>query len=363
MVSEASLASGTETISDVKVPASTPRVLSGVQPTGNLHLGNYLGAVRQWVDDQEGCESFFSVVDMHAITTGPCKGLRQQTVQAAAMYLACGIDPAVSTIFVQSQVAAHSELMWLLSCVTPHGWLNRMIQFKEKSKNSEETASLGLFAYPVLQAADILLYNPDIIPVGEDQRQHVELARNIAERYNNIYCSERERKTFKVPQLKITTATARVMGLDDASRKMSKSHPNDNSRINLTDSPDVIARKIKKCKTDSGIGLEFDNPDRPECTNLLSIYAAATGMNREQVEAECAHMNWGTFKPVLAEALVEHLRPIGEKYNQLLKDKSYVAGVLEDGYEKANRQAFRTLDRVKKDVGFLSVKDLRKMNR
>lgn len=360
MVSEA-VAPGAETLSGAKA-AAVPRVLSGVQPTGNIHLGNYLGAVRQWVDAQAGCESYFAVVDMHAVTTGPCKGLRQQTLQAAGMYLACGIDPEKSTIFVQSQVAAHAELMWLLACVTPHGWLNRMIQFKEKSKNSEESASMGLFAYPVLQAADILLYNPDVIPVGEDQRQHVELARNIAERYNNIYCPG-DRKTFKVPALKIQTATARVMGLDDASRKMSKSHPNDNSRINLTDSPEVIARKIKKCKTDSGTGLEFDNPDRPECANLLAIYAAATGKSRVEIEAECGNLNWGTFKPILAEALVEHIRPITEKYNQLLKDKSYVASVLDDGYEKANRQAFRTLERVKKDIGFLTVKDLKKMNR
>lgn len=347
--------------SAAKAPAKLPRILSGVQPTGNLHLGNYLGAVRLWVDAQNESESYLSIVDLHAITVGPAPELRQQTLRAAAMYLACGIDPERSTAFVQSQVGAHAELMWLLSCVTPHGWLNRMIQFKEKARKHGESASMGLFAYPVLQAADVLLYRPDIVPVGEDQRQHIELARDIAKRFNDIYCAGKENPTFTIPELRMTKGVARVMALDGATVKMSKSAENDGSRINLTDTPDVIRRKVKRCKTDSFSGLEFDNPERPECDNLLTIYQALSGKSREEIAVECADYNWGKFKPLLADALVEHLDPIRIKYEQLLKDKKYLADVLEKGGEKANEQAYRTLDRAKKDIGFLTQANLRKI--
>lgn len=343
--------------------ARLPRILSGVQPTGNLHLGNYLGAVRGWVDAQESAESFFAVVDMHAITTGPYPGLRQSTLRAAAMYLACGIDPAKSSIFVQSQIGAHAELMWLLSCVTPHGWLSRMIQFKEKSRRQGESSSMGLFAYPILQAADVLLYKPDVVPVGEDQRQHIELARNIARRYNEMYCAKRERPTFTIPELRMTEGAARIMSLDDATSKMSKSAENEGSRINLTDPPDVVLRKVKRCKTDSELGLEFDNPARLECNNLLTIYQVVTGKTKEEVVNECSELKWGQFKPLLGEALVEHLSPIRQRYEKLLKDKGFLSDVLLQGQEKASRQAQWTLDRVKKDIGFLTVADIHKMQR
>lgn len=365
----ASASPSPETVPAVAAPkavaetARLPRILSGVQPTGNLHLGNYLGAVRGWVDAQKNAESFFAVVDLHAVTAGPSQGLRQSTLRAAAMYLACGIDPERSAVFVQSQVGAHAELMWLLSCVTPHGWLNRMIQFKEKARRQGETASMGLFAYPILQAADVLLYKPDLVPVGEDQRQHIELARDIAKRYNDIYCAKRERPTFSIPKLQMIEGVARIMALDDASTKMSKSAENEGSRINLTDKPDVILRKVKRCKTDSEIGLEFDNPSRPECNNLLTIYQAVSGKTKEEVAKECADLKWGQFKPLLGEALVEHVSPIRERYEELLNEKAYISDVLLDGYEKASQQAQWTLDRVKKDMGFLSVADVRKMQR
>lgn len=344
-------------------PARLPRVLSGVQPTGNLHLGNYLGAVRSWVEAQHNTESYFAIVDLHAITVGPSKSLRQNTLNATAMYLASGIDAEKSAIFSQNQIGAHAELMWLLSCVTPHAWLNRMIQFKEKAKKHGESASMGLFAYPILQAADVLLYRPDYVPVGEDQRQHIELARDIAKRWNDIYCAGKETSTFTEPELRMTKESARVMALDDGSVKMSKSAENDNSRINMTDTADVIARKIKRCKTDSFVGLEFDNDDRPECHNLLSIYQVVSGKNRDQVLDECAGLNWGKFKPLLTEALVHHVDPIRSRYEELLKDKAYLVDVLSDGYERANLQAIRTLERVKKDVGFLTLGDMRKIQK
>ncbi len=362
------LATATETATTAprgtaSAPPRLPRVLSGVQPTGNLHLGNYLGAVQTWVEAQERTESYLAVVDMHAVTTGPSKALRQATLSAAAMYLACGIDPERCVIFAQSQVGAHAELMWLLSCVTPHGWLNRMIQFKEKAKKQGETASMGLFSYPVLQAADVLLYRPDYVPVGEDQRQHIELARDIAKRYNDLYCAGKDRNTFNVPELRMTKSSARVMALDDGTTKMSKSAENDGSRINMTDTPDVISRKIKRSKTDSFVGLEFGNPQRPECDNLLSIYQVVTGKTKDEVVDECSHLNWGKFKPLLADALVEHIDPIRCRYEELMKDKAYIVDVLMDGYEKANLQAIRTLDRVKKDVGFLTLGDMRKIQK
>lgn len=319
--------------------------------------------MRGWVSQQDTTDNFFAVVDLHAVTVGPSPGLSKSSLAAAAMYLACGIDPARSAVFLQSHVTAHAELCWLLGCVTPHGWLGRMIQFKEKSRKAGESASMGLFSYPLLQAADVLLYNPDVVPVGEDQRQHIELARNIARRYNEIFCSRRERKTFAVPELRITQGVARVMSLEDATQKMSKSAANDGSRINLTDAPEVIKRKIKRAKTDAESGLEFGNPERPECDNLLTIYQAVTGMSKEAVLAECGGMNWGQFKPRLGDAIVEHVNPIREQYEKLLKDKAYVADVLLDGYEKADWQATRTMDRVKKDMGFLKVSDLRKMQK
>jgi tryptophanyl-tRNA synthetase len=335
------------------------RVLSGVQPTGNLHLGNYLGAIKQWVASQdEGYENFFCAVDMHAITMPhDPKVLKDATFQTVATYLAAGVDPKKSKIFVQSHVTAHAELTWLLSCATPMGWLERMIQYKEKAVKQGENVSVGLFTYPVLMAADILLYQADLVPVGEDQRQHLELARDIARRFNDKYCKKR-RRTFKEPQAMIIKEGARVMSLQDGTSKMSKSDPNENSRIALTDSSDLIVRKIKKCKSDAIPGLEWDNPERPECTNLLTIYQAVTGLTKEQVAAEVADLRWGDFKPRLADAVVAHLEPIQSRYHDLMEDKSYLYEVMRDGADAADEVASQSLLWTKQAMGFSTREDL-----
>ncbi len=328
------------------------RVLSGVQPTGSLHLGNYLGAIRQWVANQEDYENYFCVVDLHAITVPhDPKKLREDSLSAAAMYLASGIDPEKSKVFIQSHVKAHAEMAWLLNCITPINWLERMIQYKEKAKKQGENVGVGLFDYPVLMAADILLYQTDLVPVGEDQRQHLELTRDIARRFNDQFC-KRKRRVFRDPNAMIVKEGARVMSLQDGSNKMSKSAENDNSRINLLDKPDVIARKIKKCKTDEFSGLEWDNPDRPECSNLLNIYQAVSGKSRESILTEVQDMSWGQFKPVLADAVVEHISPIQTKYNELMADEAYLDKILLDGQRGAEEVADETLAWAKEAMGF-----------
>ncbi|KAG5191650.1 tryptophanyl-tRNA synthetase [Tribonema minus] len=339
--------------------ARKQRILSGVQPTGSLHLGNYLGAIKQWVARQEdGYENFFCAVDLHAITVPhDPKKLKQDTMMAAATYLAAGVDPAKSKIFVQSHVSAHSELTWLLNCMTPMSWLERMIQYKEKARKQGENVGVGLFDYPVLMAADILLYQADLVPVGEDQRQHLELTRDIARRFNDQYC-KRKRPVLKEPTALILKDGARVMSLQDGTSKMSKSDPNDGSRINLTDSADVIARKIKKCKTDAFDGLEWGNPERPECTNLLTLYQALSGQTREEVEKEVTGMRWGAFKPLLADAAVAHLSPIQLRYEEIMQDKAYLHQVLREGAEAADEVASQTLSWAKDAMGFCSLKDL-----
>ena len=331
-----------------------PRVLSGVQPTGLLHLGNYLGAIKQWVANQEMYDNYFCVVDSHAITSqhDPME-LTKSTYRTAAMYLACGIDPARSKVFVQSHVTAHSELAWLLNCATPMGWLERMIQFKEKSAiRSAESVSVGLFDYPVLMAADILLYETALVPVGEDQRQHLELTRDIATRFNNMYCKKKKRGVFVEPQSLIVRSNARVMSLQDGTNKMSKSAENDATRINMMDSPDEIRRKIKRCKTDSIRELRYAE-NRPEANNLLGIYEAMTGKSREEVAAEAASWaGWGEFKPILADAIIDHLEPVQTRYKEIIADKDYLTGVLADGAEAANEVAGRTLINAKRAMGF-----------
>ncbi len=329
------------------------RILSGVQPTGNLHLGNYLGAIRNWVETQKDYENFFCVVDLHAITVphNP-ETLAQDTYTIAALYLACGIDLSYSTIFVQSHVTAHSELAWLLNCITPLNWLERMIQFKEKAMKQGENVSAGLLDYPVLMAADILLYDADKVPVGEDQKQHLELTRNIALRVNDQF-GKKDQPIFKLPTPLIRDEGARVMSLLDGTKKMSKSDPSEMSRINLLDPPDVIQKKIKRCKTDPIKGLTFDDPERPECDNLLTLYTILSGKSKETVAAECQDMGWGQFKPLLAETTVEALRPIQEKYQELMTEKGYLDSILKEGQEKASAIAQETLSRVKNALGYL----------
>ena len=332
---------------------SQPRVLSGVQPTGALHLGNWLGAIRNWVDLQETHDTFVCVVDLHAITVphDPSR-LAEDTRSTAALYLACGMNPKRCSVFVQSQVTAHSELCWLLNCVTPLNWLERMIQFKEKAVKQGDNVSVGLLDYPVLMAADILLYDADLVPVGEDQKQHLELARDIAQQRINARFGDKETPVLKVPKPMILKEGARVMSLTDGRSKMSKSDPNEGSRITLLDPPELITKKIKRAKTDPERGLKFGNPDRPETDNLLGLFAILSGKGREQAANECAEMGWGQFKPLLAEATVNALEPIQARYRELMRDPTELDQVLSTGREKAETVANATLERVKDALGF-----------
>ncbi len=329
------------------------RILSGVQPTGNLHLGNYLGAIRNWVENQQDYDNFFCVVDLHAITVphNP-QILAQDTYAIAALYLACGIDLQYSTIFVQSHVSAHSELAWLLNCITPLNWLERMTQYKEKAIKQGENVSVGLLDYPVLMAADILLYDADKVPVGEDQKQHLELTRDIVIRINDKFGSK-DKPVLKLPDPLIRKEGARVMSLTDGTKKMSKSDESELSRINLLDPPDAIQKKIKKCKTDPIKGLVFDDPERPECNNLLTLYSILSNKPKAEVATECQDMGWGQFKPLLTDTVIESLKPIQDKYQSIMDDKGYLQSVLRDGQHKAEAVANQTLLRVKEALGYL----------
>ena len=329
------------------------RAFSGVQPTGNLHLGNYLGAIRNWVEGQSQYENFFCVVDLHAITAphNPAT-LASDTYTIPALYLACGIDLDYSSIFVQSHISAHSELTWLFNCITPINWLEDMIQFKEKALRQGENVNTGLLDYPVLMAADILLYQADKVPVGEDQKQHLELTRDIAARFNHQFGKKSKQPILKLPEPLIRKEGARVMSLTDGTKKMSKSDSGEGSRINLLDPPDVIQKKIKRCKTDTARGLTFDDPERPECNNLLGLYMILSLQTKDVVAAECQDMGWGQFKPLLTETIIEALRPIQEKYQAVMDDKGYLESVLREGREKAEAIANETLSNVKAALGY-----------
>ncbi|MCC5656105.1 tryptophan--tRNA ligase [Nostoc sp. XA010] len=328
------------------------RVLSGVQPTGNYHLGNYLGAIRNWVEGQSEYENYLFVADLHAITVPhDPKQLAADTYTLAALYLACGLDLNHSTIFVQSHVSAHSELTWLLNCITPLNWLQDMIQFKEKAVKQGENVSAGLLDYPVLMASDILLYQADKVPVGEDQKQHLELTRDIAARLNHQF-GKPDQPVLKLPDPLIRKEGARVMSLADGTRKMSKSDPSELSRISLLDSPEQIQYKIKRCKTDPIRGLTFDDPARPECNNLLTLYTLLSGKTKGDVAVECQDMGWGQFKPLLTDTIIESLKPIQEKYQSITEDKGYLESVLRDGGEKARAIANQTLSQVKTALGY-----------
>ncbi|WP_193194674.1 tryptophan--tRNA ligase [Nostoc sp. MG11] len=331
------------------------RVLSGVQPTGNYHLGNYLGAIRNWVEGQSEYENYLFVADLHAITVPQVPydstRLASDTYTLVALYLACGLDLDYSTIFVQSHVSAHSELTWLLNCITPLNWLEDMIQFKEKAVKQGENVNVGLLDYPVLMAADILLYQADKVPVGEDQKQHLELTRDIAARFNHQF-GKPDQQVLKLPDPLIRKEGARVMSLADGTRKMSKSDPSDLSRINLLDPPDQIQYKIKRCKTDPIRGLTFDDPERPECNNLLTLYMLLAGKAKKEVAAQCQDMGWGQFKPLLTDTIIESLKPIQEKYQAITEDKGYLESVLRDGRQKAQAIANQTLAQVKAALGY-----------
>jgi len=324
------------------------RVFSGIQPTGNLHLGNYLGAIRNWVAMQQDYECIYCIVDLHAITVPQNPDdLRKHTREAAATYLACGIDPKQSIIFPQSAVTAHSELAWILNCHTPLGWLNRMTQFKEKAGKERDNAALGLYAYPVLMAADIIAYKATHVPVGEDQKQHIELARDIAGAFNRAYNQD----FFPLPEPIIQKEAARIMSLRDGTKKMSKSDESDYSRINMTDDADAIAKKFKKAKSDMLEGITYDVAARPEASNLLQVYAALTGSTVEKAQAEFASANFSTFKQALADAAVAHLSPITAELRRLNEDTAYIDSVLAEGAQKARAIATPVMQEVRKLVG------------
>jgi tryptophanyl-tRNA synthetase len=328
------------------------RVLSGIQPTGSLHLGNYLGAIRNWVDMQADGECLYFLADLHAITmpVDPAQ-LRANVREMTAALLASGIDPKRSILFNQSRVRAHAELAWVLNCVARVGWLNRMTQFKEKSGKDREGASVGLYSYPVLQAADVLVYNATHVPVGEDQKQHLELTRDIAIKFNNDFATD----LFRIPEPFIKGQAARIMSLRDGTAKMSKSDASDMSRINLMDDADSIANKVKRAKTDPEV-LPGDPKlleGRPEARNLVAIYAALAGETEAQVLARFEGKGFGAFKPALAELTVAHLAPISARFVELKDDTAHLDAVLVDGAARASAIAEPIVARVYETVGFL----------
>ncbi len=326
--------------------AAQKRAFSGIQPTGNIHIGNYIGAIRQWVKVQEAYDAVYCIVDLHAITVPQDpKMLRSRTRQVAALLLAAGIDPKRSAVFVQSHIPAHAELAWILNCFIPMGWMQRMTQFKEKSEKQKEGVSTGLFDYPALMAADILLYDTDVVPVGADQKQHVELARDTARRFNSLYG-----ETFRLPEPVFVEAGKRIMDLDDPTRKMSKSEDAAGHVISLLDPPDEIRSKIMGATTDSGKEIRFDER-RPGIFNLLTIYETFSGLQPDQIESRFAGKGYAEFKRELAALLVEALKPLQSRYSQMTKEPAYIEQQLTDGAARVLPLATRTLQRVKEQVG------------
>ncbi len=332
---------------------ATKKIFSGVQPSGNLHLGNYIGAIKNFVNLQnEGNECIFCVVDLHAITVKQDpKILKQNIRETAATFIASGINPKKSIIFNQSSVSAHSQASWLLSCVARMGWLNRMTQFKEKAGKDKEKASVGLYIYPVLMAADILLYDATHVPVGEDQKQHLELARDISKKFNTDFNAA---DFFKIPEPLIQKNFARIMSLKDGTKKMSKSDPSDLSRINLTDTENEIINKIKKAKTDTNpFPTSIDNlKSRPEIENLIGIYSSLSGTKIEDLLNKFKGQNFSLFKEDLSELLIKKISPISKEINKLNKDISYIDQVLKEGSEKANELSSKKIEDIKKKFGF-----------
>ncbi len=326
------------------------RVFSGIQPSGTFTLGNYVGAVRHWGPLQEEYECLYSVVNMHAITVRQEPAvLRKATYDAAAMLLATGLDPKKSIVFVQSHVPQHAELSWVLACNTMYGELSRMTQFKDKSQKHAENVTGGLFTYPILMAADILLYNTHHVPVGGDQKQHVELARDIAQRFNHAYSD-----TFVVPQPLIQKQGGRVMSLQDPNAKMSKSDSNENSFIAMTDTPDVILRKCKRAVTDSD-GTVRRAEDKPGVSNLMTIYGIMSQKTDAEIEKEFEGKGYGDFKVAVAQSIIDVFVPIQNEYQRILKDKGELESILKDGAQRAGHIAYKTLSKVYKKVGFIQI--------
>ena len=330
------------------------RIFSGVQPTGNLHLGNYLGAIKNWVSLQKDFECIFCIVDLHAITIKQDpKELESNTLEVTAAYLSSGINPKKTIIFNQSAVSAHTELTWLLSCFTPIGWLNRMTQFKEKAGKKKDNAVLGLYSYPVLMASDILAYKATHVPVGEDQKQHLELSRDIAGAFNQAYSTD----LFPIPEPQIFGEATRVMSLRNGKNKMSKSDESDYSRINITDTKDLINLKIQKAKTDPyplpSEKKELEN--RPEAENLLGIYSALKDEKFDDVMKEMSGKDFSSFKKLLSELTIDKIEPISKKMNDYLKNKDYLKKILEEGKKKANDISSKNLLEIKKTIGLLII--------
>ena len=324
-------------------------MLSGIQPSGELHLGNYLGAIRNWVARADEFDNYYFMADLHTITVrqNPAD-LRRRTLEQLAQYIACGLDPQKNTLFIQSHVPEHAQLGWVLNCYTMFGELSRMTQFKDKSAKNADNINGGLFAYPALMAADILLYQPDYVPVGEDQKQHCELTRDVAVRFNNIYGD-----VFKVPEPYIQKVGARVMSLGNPTGKMSKSDPN--GCVFLMENPDDIRRKFKRAVTDSDTEncVRYDPENKPGVANLMGIYAAVTGKSYDEIEREFAGQGYGVFKPAVGDAVVEMLAPIQAEAKRILADKAYLQSVYKEGAEKAGYMARKTLRKVYKKVGFV----------
>ena len=323
------------------------RVFSGIQPSGNLHLGNYLGALRNWVETQSEYDNIFCIVDLHALTMPiDPQELHTSIRQLAALYLACGLDTRYCKLFRQSHVHEHAEMNWIMSCFTPMGWLNRMTQFKTKAGENIESVSTGLYCYPVLMACDILLYQTHFVPVGDDQRQHIEFTRDLAQRFNSLY----GQPVFTIPEAQIREVGARIMSLDEPTNKMSKTDPNPNSRINLLDDPKTIKQKIARATTDSLWLVAFD-PERPGITNLLTIYQLLTGQSQQEIEAEFAGKGYGDFKAALTERLVATLAPIQQRYQELMNAPPTLEAILKQGADNVRPMAAATLQHVKNVVG------------
>lgn len=321
-------------------------VFSGIQPSGDISLGNYIGALRNWVEIQHDYNCLYCAVDMHAITVRQDpKKLREQSLAVIALLIACGLDPKENIMYIQSQVPQHAELAWVLNCYTMYGELSRMTQFKDKSQKHADNVNAGLFDYPVLMAADILLYQADLVPIGSDQKQHLELARNIAERFNGVYG-----QTFVVPDGYFPKVAARVMSLQDPTAKMSKSDENTNAKIMLLDDPDIIIKKFKRAVTDSESVIRASE-DKPGVTNLMSIYSACTGKTFEEIEREFDGRGYGDFKTAVGETVRDMLRPIQERYAVYLSDKEQLNGILKSGAEKASYLASKTLAKARRKIG------------
>ena len=328
----------------MSIPSSKKRVFSGIQPSGEMHLGNYLGAIKNWVEAQHENDNIFCIVDLHAITVPQDpKELHRRGRELAMIYVAAGLDPTSTAIFIQSHVKEHTELAWLFNCVTPMGWAHRMTQFKEKTADTKDRSSVGLLAYPMLMAADILLYQTDGVPVGEDQRQHIELTRDIAQTFNHHYG-----EVFKVPEAWIRKEGARIMSLQEPTKKMSKSEPN--GCVFLLDPPDTIRQRIMRAVTDSGREVRFDE-GRPGLFNLLTIHQLFSGLSREQLEEHFAGQGYGALKKEVAELVVDGLRPLQDKFAELSKDSSYVEGILKDSAERIRPMARQTMSAASQAMG------------